>query len=97
MNFITYPGAGENTLVSLALLLYLNHPSKIDVTSDQIGAQQPLSAKSNDGARVRHDFFGFLSHASVSGIVNFGYKDIVKILLRLHGQGFPKEVIFLLF
>ena len=41
---------------------YLNHPTKVDVTSGQIGAQQPVSAKSNDGVRVRHDFFGFLSH-----------------------------------
>ena len=59
----TQPGAGENTLVSLAFFLYLNHPTKIDVTSGQIGAQQPVSAaaKSNDGVRVRHDFFGFLS------------------------------------
>ena len=42
--------------------LYLNHPTKIDVTFGQIGAQQPVSAKSNDGVWVRHDFFGFLSH-----------------------------------
>ena len=41
---------------------YLNHPTKVDVTSGQIGAQQLVSAKSNDGIRVRHDFFGFLSH-----------------------------------
>ena len=56
----TQPGAGENTLVSLAFFLYLNHPTKIDVTSGQIGAS--AAAKSNDGVRVRHDFFGFLSH-----------------------------------
>ena len=42
--------------------LYLSHPKKIDVTSGLIGAQQPVSAKSNDGVWVRHDFFGFLSH-----------------------------------
>ena len=41
---------------------YQNHPTKIDLTSGQIGAQQPVSAKSNDGVWVRHDFFGFLSH-----------------------------------
>ena len=44
------------------LILYLHQLTKSDVTSGQIGAQQPLSAKSNDGVRVRHDFFGFLSH-----------------------------------
>ena len=41
---------------------YQNHPTKVDVTSGQIGAQQPVSAKSNDGVPVRLHFFGFLSH-----------------------------------
>ena len=41
---------------------YQNHPTKVDVASGQIGAQQSVSAKSNDGVRVGHDFFGFLSH-----------------------------------
>ena len=53
---------GKSTPYDLALFLYLNHPTKIDVTSGLIGTQQPVSAKSNDGVWVRHDFFGFLSH-----------------------------------
>ena len=43
-------GRGGNTPYRLALILYLNHPTKLDVTSGQIGAQQPVSAKSNDEA-----------------------------------------------
>ena len=42
--------------------IFVSESSKIDVTSGQIGAQQPVSAKSNDGLWVRHDFYGFLSH-----------------------------------
>ena len=81
------------TLVSPALFLYLNHPTKIDVTSGQIGAQQPVSAKSSDGVRVRHDFFGFLSH-QYQELWTVDMKNVVKILLRLHEQGFSKEVFF---
>ena len=33
---IPYPGAGENTLRRLALFLYLDHPTKSDVTSGKI-------------------------------------------------------------
>ena len=40
------------------LILHLNQLTKSDVTSGQIGAP----AKSDDGVRVRHYFFGFLSH-----------------------------------
>ena len=53
---------GKSNPYGLALFLYLNHPTKIDVASGLIGAQQPVSAKSNHGVWVRQDFFGFLSH-----------------------------------
>ena len=33
---LPYSGAGENTLRSLALFLYLDHPTKSDVTSGKI-------------------------------------------------------------
>ena len=52
-------GGGGRGLVKFS---YQNHPTKIDVTSGQIGTQQPVSAKSNDDVWVRHDFFGFFSH-----------------------------------
>ena len=52
-------GGGGRRLVKFS---YQNRPTKIDVTSGLIGTQQPVSAKSNDGVWVRHDFFGFLSH-----------------------------------
>ena len=55
-------GRGGTLHSAWHFFLYLNHPTKVDVTSGQIGAQQPLLAKSNDGVRVGHDFFGFLSH-----------------------------------
>ena len=57
-------GAGGRRALHWAwhFFLYLNHPTKIDVTSGLIGTQQPVSAKSNDGVWVRHDFFGFLSN-----------------------------------
>ena len=84
-----YQGRGGRLLK----FAYQNHPTKVDVTSGQICAQQPASAKSNDGVRVRHDFFGFLSHR-YQELWTVDMKDVVKILLRLHEQGFSKGVIF---
>ena len=57
-------GVGEQHSIrpSTFFFLYLNHPTKLDVTSGLIGAQKPVSAKSNHGVWVRHDFYGFLSH-----------------------------------
>ena len=66
---------------------------KIDVTSGLIDSQQPVSAKSNHGVWVRHDFYGFLSHQSQE-LWTVDMKDVLKILLRLFEQGFSKEVIF---
>ena len=56
---MTKPAGRGRRLVKFS---YQNQPTKIDVTSGQIGAQQPVSAKLNDGVWVRHDFSGFFSH-----------------------------------
>ena len=54
---IMEPGAGEKTL---QIFSFHNHGTKIiDVTSGQIGAQQPVSVKLNNGVWVRPDFFEF--------------------------------------
>ena len=39
---LLYPGAGENTLRRLALFVYLDHPTKNDVTS---GKKLPRAGK----------------------------------------------------
>ena len=55
-------GGGGGRGRRLVKFSYQNHPTKINVTSGLIGAQEPVSAKSNHGVWVRHDFYGFLSH-----------------------------------